>query len=73
MKRYVLTLLTLLAMGPGTQALADDETQTAASVETAAAVSDSSAAATDAATDSDATEPAAATDPMPAPEDGDSK
>jgi hypothetical protein len=73
MKRYVLTLLTLLAMGPGTQALADDESQTAASAETTADVSDSSATATDTSSDPAAAEPAAATDPMPAPEDGDSK
>jgi hypothetical protein len=69
MKRYMLTLLTVLAMGIGTQALAEEDTQTAASTE---AVSDASPVATDATTDA-ASDASAATDPMPASTDGDSK
>jgi hypothetical protein len=72
MKRYLLMLLALFATGLGTQALADDETQTAAGTETTTAVSDTSAAATDTATDPAADEPAAVTDPMPTPADSDS-
>ena len=69
MKRYMLTLLTVLAMGIGTQALAEEETQTAAGTE---AVSDASPAAPDATTDT-AADASAATDPMPASTDSDSK
>jgi hypothetical protein len=73
MKRYGLTLLTLLAICLGTPVWAEDETQTAASTDTAAAASDSSATATDTSTDPAAAEPAGATDPMPTPADSDSK
>jgi hypothetical protein len=73
MKRYGLTLLTLLAICLGTPALAEDETQTAASTDAAAAASDSSATATDTSTDPAADAPAAATESMPMPADSDSK
>jgi hypothetical protein len=72
MKRYILTLLTLLAMGIGTQALAEEETQTAASTDMATAVSDTSPAATDASTDA-AADASAAPDPMPTSTGSDSK
>ena len=73
MKRYILTLLTLFAMGVGTRALAEEETQTAASTDMATAASDSSQAATDASTDTAAPDASAATDPMPTSTDSDSK
>jgi hypothetical protein len=73
MKRHMLTLLMLFAMGIGTQALAEDDTQAAATADTAAAVSESSAAASETSTDAAAADASAATDPMPAPADSDSK
>jgi len=72
MKRCMLTLLMLLAMGIGTQALAEDDTQAATTADTAAAVSESSAAVTETSDDTAAGD-TSATDPMPAPADGDSK
>jgi hypothetical protein len=73
MKRYAMTLVALFAMGLGTQALAEDETQAAASTETTAAVSETPAADADASTDAAAAEPSTAADPMPTTTDSDSK